>query len=557
MLAAYTGPRSECRAAAFRLGLRCYHAGMTEAEASSSPIRRIGRYALYGEIASGGMATVYLGRQWGQAGFARTVAIKRLHPQHAKEPDFVAMFLDEARLAARIRHPNVVPTLDVVATDGELFLVMEYVQGESFSRLLRVARQRKESVPTRVVAAIVTDVLHGLHAAHEATSEKGEPLGLVHRDISPHNVLVGCDGAARVVDFGVAKAAGRIQTTREGQLKGKIAYMAPEQITGVASRRTDVYAASVVLWEALTARRLFSGENDASVMNQVINSKAEPPSKHVAGLDPAWDEIVLKGLERDEERRYSTAREMALEIEQRMQLARGTEVGAWVDALAHESIAKRAAEVTAIESASDVETVPASAEPSAMERTSSSSPVVAPARPDPAAAAPPGPHGAEANVVHARATVPDVPKTGESTASRLSVSRPLITEGPRPARRSRVALMSTGVVVSAAIIVTWAVVAVRSSPAAPGTPTSAASESTPAAVADSMTSPVPSSSVPSAALVASAPAPTLPAASGPTATSHVGPTWTARPAAPLRPKNASAPSNPTSATLGSVLDTRH
>jgi eukaryotic-like serine/threonine-protein kinase len=538
-----------CRAAAFRLGLRWYDGGMTEAEASSSPIRRIGRYALYGEIASGGMATVYLGRQWGQAGFARTVAIKRLHPQHAKEPDFVAMFLDEARLAARIRHPNVVPTLDVVATDGELFLVMEYVQGESFSRLLRAARQRNESVPTRVVAAVLADVLHGLHAAHEATSEKGEPLGLVHRDVSPHNVLVGSDGAARVVDFGVAKAAGRIQTTREGQLKGKIAYMAPEQITGVASRRTDVYAASVVLWEALTARRLFTGENDASVMNQVINSKVDPPSKHVAGLDPAWDEIVLKGLEREEDKRFATAREMALEIEERMQLARGTEVGAWVDALARESLAKRAAEVTAIESASDVETVPASAEAPVMERTSGPTPAAAPVRSDPPAAAAPA-----APIVDARATVPDAPIASESTASKLSaVSWPLITEAPRPARRSRRALVSTGVVVGAAVIVTWAVVAARSTPTPPAIPAPAASEGAPAAVVGSVTAPAAPSSVTSAAAVASAP-PTAPA---PTPISHVGSTWTARPAAPPRPKNASSPSNPTSTTLGSVLDTRH
>src|SRR5271154_2384991 len=211
----------------------------------SLPARSIGRYLLFGEIASGGMATVHFGRLSGPAGFSRTVAIKRLHPNLAKDPEFVAMFLDEARLAARIRHPNVIPTLDVVATEGEIFLVMDYVQGESLSRLIRAAVARGERIPPDMVAALMVGVLHGLHAAHEAKSDHGEPLGIVHRDVSPHNILVGTDGAARVLDFGVAKAIGRSQNTREGQIKGKLAYMAPEQVRGSVSRRTDVYAASV------------------------------------------------------------------------------------------------------------------------------------------------------------------------------------------------------------------------------------------------------------------------------------------------------------------------
>ncbi|MGH7280352.1 MAG: serine/threonine-protein kinase, partial [Polyangiaceae bacterium] len=231
----------------------------------------MGRYALYAEIASGGMATVHFGRLLGPVGFSRTVAIKRLHPQFAKDPEFVSMFLDEARLAARIRHPNVVPTLDVVATQGELFLVIDYVQGESLSKLVRGARGRGQRVPPRIVATILSGSLHGLHAAHEARNERGEPLNIVHRDISPQNILVGTDGVARVLDFGVAKAAGRIQTTREGQLKGKLAYMAPEQLSGDVSRKTDVYAAAVVLWEALTGRRLFTGENEAAILGKVIS----------------------------------------------------------------------------------------------------------------------------------------------------------------------------------------------------------------------------------------------------------------------------------------------
>jgi serine/threonine protein kinase len=195
-------------------------------------VRVVGRYALYGAIAAGGMATVHLGRLLGPVGFSRTVAIKRLHAQFASDPEFVSMFLDEARLAARIRHPNVVPTLDVVATGGELFLVMEYVPGESIARLARALREQKQTLPTRILSAVMAGVLHGLHAAHEAKDERGHPLGIVHRDMSPQNVLVGTDGVARVLDFGVAKAAGRMQTTREGQIKGKLSYMPPEQLRG-------------------------------------------------------------------------------------------------------------------------------------------------------------------------------------------------------------------------------------------------------------------------------------------------------------------------------------
>src|SRR5689334_18826919 len=159
------------------------------------------------------MATVHLGRLLGPVGFSRTVAIKRLHSQFASDPTFVSMFVDEARLAARIRHPNVVPTLDVATLGGELLLVMEYVPGESLSGLMRTVFEAGERIPPPVTAAIVCGVLEGLHAAHEARTEDGEPLDIVHRDVSPSNVLVGTDGIARVLDFGIAKAAFRVQTT--------------------------------------------------------------------------------------------------------------------------------------------------------------------------------------------------------------------------------------------------------------------------------------------------------------------------------------------------------
>ncbi len=333
--------------------------------ASPAPnVRIVGRYALYGAIASGGMATVHFGRLLGPVGFSRTVAIKRLHAQFASDPEFVSMFLDEARLAARIRHPHVVPTLDVVATNGELFLVMDYVPGESLSRLVRVAKQRGEAIPIRVTVAIMSGVLQGLHAAHEAKNERGEPLGIVHRDVSPQNILVGSDGQARVLDFGVAKAAGRVQTTREGQLKGKLMYMAPEQLRGeTVTRRTDLYAAAVVLWEALTRQRLFAGDNEGAVVTRVLEGSVQPPSRFM--IDPsrtidsvtmhlyeALDEVVMRGLSRDAAHRFDTGREMALALEKCGNPATAAEVGEWVEHVAKGSLLERAELIAEIESSS-------------------------------------------------------------------------------------------------------------------------------------------------------------------------------------------------------------
>jgi serine/threonine-protein kinase len=330
-----------------------YAAGMIKlpvGSPSSSRIRVLGRYALHGEIAHGGMATVHLGRLLGVVGFAKTVAIKRLHPQFAKDPEFVSMFLDEARLAARIRHPNVVSTLDVVAIEGELFLVMEYVHGESLLGLLREAEKQGTRVPPDVVASVMVGALHGLHAAHEAKSERGEPLGIVHRDVSPQNILVGSDGVARVLDFGVAKATGRVQKTRDGQLKGKFAYMSPEQLGGSVTRATDIWAASVVLWEALVGLRLFGGASEGETVKRVLDQPIEPPSKFVPGLPAKLDELTLRGLQRNPMDRFASAREMAKELERVLPLAPTSEVGDFVEKLVGPALAERAERVEKIES---------------------------------------------------------------------------------------------------------------------------------------------------------------------------------------------------------------
>jgi serine/threonine-protein kinase len=315
----------------------------------SSP-RTIGRYSIHGEIAAGGMATVHFGRLLGPVGFSRPVAIKQLHPHYARDPDFVAMFLDEARIAARIQHPNVVQTLDVVAEKEELLLVMEYVSGESLARLLRTVRRRHETVPVRIAAAIAVGALHGLHAAHEAKDVRGELLQVVHRDVSPQNVLVGADGVARVLDFGVAKAIGRSHSTGAGNLKGKIPYMAPEQLEGKVSLRTDVFAMSIVLWEILTTRRLFSGENEGEILEQVKHMAIVPPSEIVPEIPRALDDIVMRGLEREPGARWESARDMAVAIESAIPLATASEVSTWVLDLAGEVIRARAERIAEVES---------------------------------------------------------------------------------------------------------------------------------------------------------------------------------------------------------------
>lgn len=321
----------------------------------NKPLRVVGRYALYGKLATGGMATVHFGRLLGPVGFSRTVAIKRLHPEFAKDPEFVAMFLDEARLAARIQHPNVVATLDVVAMAEELFLVMDYVRGESFSRVLRTARRKGLDLPEGFIGSVVAGMLHGLHAAHEATDERGEPLQVVHRDVSPQNVLVGVDGVPRVLDFGVAKAAARSQVTRDGQMKGKLSYMSPEQLQGQrVDRRSDIFAAGVVLWEALTGHRLFTGDDASQILTRIISMPVPPPSSVNPAVRPEVDALVLRALEKNPNARYATSREFAIAVEQCMQLLSPRSVGEWVEAVAGDSLQQREQALAEIESISTV-----------------------------------------------------------------------------------------------------------------------------------------------------------------------------------------------------------
>jgi serine/threonine-protein kinase len=243
-----------------------------------------------------------------------------------------------------------VPTFDVVEAGREILIVMEYVPGEALHQLLNGAEERGQPVPPGIATALMSDVLYGLHAAHETLDGNGSFLGLVHRDISPQNVLLGVDGIARVIDFGVAKAADRAQTTGHGQLRGKLAYAAPEQIRGErVDRRVDVRAAGVVLWEVLTGERLFLGESDAETMHKVLVGTAAPPSSRRAGLPEGLDAVVMKALAPQPAHRYSTAREMAAELLKVCPAAARHEVGEWVEACAYDVLAERAARVSKLE----------------------------------------------------------------------------------------------------------------------------------------------------------------------------------------------------------------
>jgi serine/threonine-protein kinase len=315
---------------------------------TARPARELG-YEIWGAVASGGMASVHLGRRRGAAGFSRVVAVKRLHAHLARDTDLAAMLADEARLSARIRHANVVSVLDVI-DDGELSLVMEYVHGGSLAELLRAASASGEAVRPEIASAIAIDALSGLHAAHEAKGEDGAPLGIVHRDVSPQNILVGADGTARIVDFGVAKARVRSHETRAGTLKGKLAYMAPEQLLGQATRRSDVLAVGVVLWELLAGRRFYAGIEDEAHLIGAVSLRAAPPLAPLAPhLPEAAVRVVEKAVHKDPEQRFATAEEMARALREALPPAHPHDVGAWVERLMGPKLAQRAAWIERIE----------------------------------------------------------------------------------------------------------------------------------------------------------------------------------------------------------------
>jgi serine/threonine protein kinase len=304
----------------------------------------IGRYVLHRQIARGGMATIHIARLMGDEGFNRIVAAKRLNPEFTEDAEFVAMFLDEARVASKVQHRNVVPVLDVVTAGEEVILVQEYVHGVPLQWLCRALREQRFQLPVNIAVSIGCQVLSGLHATHETTDELGTPLHIVHRDVSPQNVMLAVDGTARLLDFGVAKAAMAAHVTREGTYKGKLAYSAPEQLRGTATHQSDIYSLSVLLWELLVGQRMHGAARSGAELITAVLQGALPSILDALDAGRTWvaipeaerkslkllDPIIRKGLAVDTCERWSSAAEMEEALSAAVTPAPTVLVAAWL-----------------------------------------------------------------------------------------------------------------------------------------------------------------------------------------------------------------------------------
>ncbi|XXF78692.1 protein kinase [Myxococcaceae bacterium GXIMD 01537] len=302
-----------------------------------------GKYELLRKIASGGMGQVFLAREHG-AGFERLAVLKLILPHLAEDDEFLTMFLEEARLVARLSHPNLITILDLTEIDGRHCLAMEYVQGDDIRRIEKQARTQGKVLPVGLVLRIIADAAAGLDYAHKARDSQGQPLHLVHRDVSPQNVLVGFDGGVKVIDFGVAKAATSSQQTATGILKGKYPYMSPEQASGLGmDHRSDQFALGVVLWEMLTGKRLFKGDSDLMTLRLVKDCQVPPPSQLNPKLPPGLDEVVLKALAPTPEERYTDCGALRLALEDYLIQMRMPASNAHLSAFLRELYAERIA----------------------------------------------------------------------------------------------------------------------------------------------------------------------------------------------------------------------
>lgn len=332
----------------------------------------VGRYLLHRQIARGGMATIHIARLMGDEGFSRIVAAKRLLPEFAEDTDFVAMFMDEARIASKVHHPNVVPVLDLVTTADEVMLVQEYVHGVPLHVLLRTAHEAGRKIPVRIAVSIAAQTLAGLNAAHTTLDEMGAPLNIVHRDVSPQNVMVAVDGSARLLDFGVAKATMAAHVTRDGTFKGKLAYSAPEQVRGKPVQQSDIYALAVVLWELLVGHRMHgSAQGEAELIATIFAGNISPITEALANeadwgaIDSeewkqlsAIEPIVQKGLAVEAADRYQSAADMEAALTKAVPPASSSEVATWVKSLGKDFIETRD-KVIAAEEASWRKSAPA------------------------------------------------------------------------------------------------------------------------------------------------------------------------------------------------------
>jgi len=283
---------------------------------SSSRGTRFGKYSLLNRIAVGGMAEVFLARQEGLEGFEKTICIKRIRPHLSSQPNFVRMFLNEAKLAAQLNHPNIVQIYDLGRVNDSYFIAMEYISGRDMSRIIPKAEKAGIPFPMIYALRIASNVCEGLYFAHTKTDAYGNPLNIVHRDITPENILVSFSGTVKIVDFGIAKANTQLEQTRAGEIKGKLSYMSPEQCMGhPLDARSDIFSFGSVIYEWVTGYKLFTGENEMAILKSIIDGKIYPPSYFKEDVPEAVERILMKALDKNKEKRYQSAWEMQFDID--------------------------------------------------------------------------------------------------------------------------------------------------------------------------------------------------------------------------------------------------
>ncbi|MBK8996351.1 MAG: serine/threonine protein kinase [Myxococcales bacterium] len=402
----------------------------------------LGRYRVVDEIGVGGMASVHLARADGPGGFQKWVAIKRIHRHLAEDEQFIRMFLDEARIAARISHPNVAQVFDLGKQRDTYWIAMEYLHGEPMREIMRAVEEGgAPPMGPQLAAKVISDAAEGLHAAHELRDKDGKLLNLVHRDVTPHNLFLTYDGAVKVVDFGIAKVTGRLSTTRAGTLKGKLAYMSPEQVQGVSiDRRTDIFALGVVLWELTTGRRLFRMDSDLETLERVQACVVPPPSSIIDNYPVELESIVMRALAKDANKRFASARDMSRALQQYVMRAGAfvgpEEIGAYVKHVLSDRFQKReahlqwAAEVTQTVSLESLENAQPPVGEDGSLLTFESDVQEVPRGPRPAAGAPVKTTGPTPAASHARAVPAPLPRPAPMPAP-----RPLAATAPMPAAR--------------------------------------------------------------------------------------------------------------------------
>ncbi|MDR0965299.1 MAG: serine/threonine protein kinase [Myxococcales bacterium] len=290
---------------------------MPQSGETRRPSLRFGKYTLVNRIAVGGMAEIFLARQAGLEGFEKTIVIKRIRPHLSKQPSFVKMFLNEAKLAAQLNHANVVQIYDLGKIGETYFIAMEYIFGRDMRRIIPKAASMNIPFPMVYALKIASSVCEGLFYAHQRTDIYGTPLNIVHRDITPENIFVSFDGTVKILDFGIAKAANQIEQTRAGEIKGKLSYMSPEQCTGKKlDQRSDIFSLGTVLYEWITGFKLFTGESEVAILKTITEGKIYAPSYFQADIPEAVEHILMRALEKDRDKRYQTAWEMQFDIDQ-------------------------------------------------------------------------------------------------------------------------------------------------------------------------------------------------------------------------------------------------